>query len=152
ASFCGNCGQVLSTDIDWPTYPSDPSGSDLRSINIPPRSSSETYPASMNIEQEQQRLDVTVRRVEPENEPTGHRPFLEYRESDDRQAIWPDFLLPGMVERQTPPLNLPSVQGTPQPGGVPTVQGTPATPNTPPAGQASLQNQAPSSARPPHSP
>src|SRR5439155_26067705 len=54
--------------------------------------------------------------------------------------------------RQTPPVNLPSVQGTPQPGGVPTVQGTPVTPNTPPAGQASLQNPAPSSAGPPHAP
>src|SRR5260370_16576899 len=86
----------------------------------------------MNIEQKQQGLDVPVRHVEPENEPNEKSPHFQNRESDDSQVIWPDLLLPGMADKQTPPINIPRVQGTPQPGGVPTVQATPATANTPP--------------------
>ncbi len=152
ARFCGDCGQVLDASGDLLTDPSGASGIDFRSINIPTAQSSQTYPASMNIEQASQELDVPVQNVMPENGPTEQSSLSEYQESDDHQALWPDLLLPWMAERQTPPLNLPSVQSTPPPGGVPTVEGTPATPNTPPAGQASLQNPAPSSATSPHSP
>ena len=150
ARFCGVCGRVMNASRDLPTDPSGASITDLGSINIPTGLNSQTYLASMKAEQEQQGLDLAARRVEPEDGTTVRSPLSEYRESDDREAIWPDLLLPGLADRQTPPVNIPNVQGTPQPGGVPTVQGTPVTPNTPPAGQAAMQHAAPPSAAPPH--
>ena len=150
ARFCGACGQLLDANADLLTDPSGVSGIDFRSINISTGQSSQTYPASMNVEQAPQELDLPVRNIVPENGPTVQSSLFEYPDSDKHQALWPDLPLPWMAEQQTPPVNVPGVQSTPQLGGVPTVEGTPPTPNTPPAGQAALQNPAPSSATPPH--
>src|SRR5205085_215910 len=150
ARFCGACGRTLNPDIDWPTFPSSPSGADLRSLPWPDQINSQSSSPTMNAEQEG--FDVTVRSVEPENEPTKYSSHSEHRETDERRAVLPDLLLPGLANKQTPPLNVPAVQGTPQPGSVPMVQGTPAPPNTPPVSQAAFQNAAPSSAAPAHTP
>ena len=150
ARFCGVCGRVVDTSTDWPTYPSDASDANLRSINLPTELNSQTFPPSMNVEQERQGFDVPVGHVEPENEVNEKSRPAEYPESGARQAMWPDLLLPGAADRLTPPINVSRVQGTPQPGRVPSVQGTPSSPNTPPAGQVSLQNAAPSPAAPRH--
>ena len=148
ARFCGVCGHVLDASGDLLTEPGGASGIDFRSIDVPTGKRSQTYPASMHVEQATQESDVHVRNSVPENELTVQSSLSEYQDTDDHQVLWPDLLLPWMAERQTPPISIPSVQGTPQPGGVPSVEGTPATPNTPPAGQASLQNSAPSSPTP----
>ncbi len=92
ARFCGVCGQVLDASGDLLTDPSGASGIDFRSINIPTAQSSQTYPASMNIEQASQELDVPVRNIMPENEPTVQSSLSEYQETDDHQALWPDHL------------------------------------------------------------
>ncbi|HXX78532.1 MAG TPA: hypothetical protein VEI53_08585, partial [Ktedonobacteraceae bacterium] len=152
ARFCGFCGQVLDASGELRTAPGGASDADFRSIDISTVQSSPTYPASMNVEQTPQELDAPFRNIASENEPTVQSSPSGENESDDRATPLPDLLLPWMSERQTSPINVPHVQGTPQPGGVPTVEGTPATPNTPPAGQASLQNPAPSSSAPPHAP
>src|SRR5947199_1267135 len=146
AHFCGACGRTLSSSKDWPTDPNNPSGTFLRSLTTPDQINGQSSFPAMNAEQAGS--DVTVRNIGSENEPTKYSQRSEYRETDDRDAILPDLLLLSMADKQTPPINVPTVQGTPQAANVPTVQGSPATPtppitSTPPAGQASLQSAAP---------
>ena len=93
ARFCGACGQLQDASADLLTDPSGASGTDFRSINFPTGQSSQTYPASMNVEQAPQELDVPVRNIVPENGPTVQSSLSEYPDSDNHQALWPDLLI-----------------------------------------------------------
>src|SRR5690348_12744353 len=118
ARFCGSCGRILHANRDWPTIPGSSYDLDLHLPTLPVSMGSQTNSTGLSAGQEE--LDVTVRPVESGDRPIEYDPFSQYSLTDEHQTILPDPLLLGMVNIETPPGSIPTVQGTPQLGNVPT--------------------------------
>src|SRR5215471_7642265 len=153
AHFCGNCGHLLDERTQTATAITDPSQQGLPTPDTPPQFSSPSRPIMVNAQTGQENTDVTVRNNWAEWEKTQNPPHSPERNIEERRAILPDVLLPGMLveQGQMPPAGqVPMVQGTPQVGGVPAVQGSPPTPGAPTAAQSFAHGAA--SSAPPHAP
>src|SRR6266571_2803028 len=135
ARFCGNCGNMLPDSGMTVTDITNPPATGIPDPQTPPLFSSPLYPNIQSSGMGWQDSDSTLRTRWSVEDMERVNPQFTDRKTDDKEAVFPDLLLPGMLAMQgqmPSPAQAPMVQGTPQVGGVPSVQGTPAAPGNVP--------------------